>query len=267
MPLPKRIVCLTEETTETLYEIGADELIVGITAYTVRPERAKTEKPVVSRYIDAKIDKILELKPDIVLLWSDMQANIAAELIKAGVEVYCFNHMDVEGILSMIIRLGAITGKSKEALQYSDKLRRKVDAARELSEKISPKPKIYFEEWYNPIITNGRWVSEIIEICGGIDIYAEQSKNYHAKNRIVENPGDIVEKNPDIILASWCGKPFKNEKLIRRSGWNEISAVQSGEVHEIDSAVILQPGPAALTDGIDIISAIIRNRQSKLSGL
>lgn len=254
---PQRIICLTEETTETLYAIGASDLIIGITQYTLRPPQAKTEKPIVSRYIDARIDKIIEMKPDLVLAWSDLQANIVAELIKNGIEVMCFNHRSIEGILEMIQKLGGLIGKSKEAEKYALLLSKRIEKARKKGAKRKLKPKVYFEEWYDPIITGITWVSEIIEICGGIDIFKENRHFYDAKRRILADNNEVVKRNPDIMLASWCGMKFKKAKVLKRENWDKINAIKNDEIYDIGSEIILQPGPAALTDGIDIIMKIL----------
>lgn len=256
--LPKRIVCLTEETTEILYELGMSHLIVGISKYTLRPPQAKIEKPIIARYIDANIDEIINLKPDLVVAWSDLQAPIASELIKAGIEVYCFNQRSIDGIFSNILRLSTLIGNYEGGIQLIDKLKYFLDNAFNLSKSINSKPKIYFEEWFNPLITGIEWVVEIIELCGGIDILPEYSKHPDAKSRIVADPNIIVERNPDIIIASWCGKKFYKKKLVNRENWNKISAVQNDYIYEIPSEIILQPGPASLSDGVKIISNIIQ---------
>lgn len=261
---PKRIVCLTEETTETLYLIGGWDLIAGITEYTVRPPHAKLEKPVLARYLDADIEEIVNLKPDIVLAWSDLQAEICKELIRKGIEVYCFNHRSVEGILSMIIKLGALTGLEINAEKLVTGLLSNIQEAKIKAAKIEIKPKVYFEEWFSPLISGIGWVSEIIEICGGLDIFSENRIHQGAKNRIIENTDEVINRNPDIILASWCGKPFRKKTLTSRKGWQNISAVRNDFIYEIDSAIILQPGPASLSDGIKIISEIIMNYSKKI---
>lgn len=254
---PQRIICLTEETTETLYAIGSSDLIIGITQYTLRPPQAKKEKPIVARYIDARIDKIIEMKPDLVLAWSDLQANIASELIKNGIEVMCFNHRSIQGILEMIQKLGGLIGKSKEAEKYALSLSKRIEKARKKGAKRKLKPKVYFEEWYDPIITGITWVSEIIEICGGIDIFEENRHFYDAKRRILADNNEVVKRNPDIMIASWCGMKFKKSKVLKRENWDKIKAIKNDEIYDIGSEIILQPGPAALTDGIDIIMKIL----------
>lgn len=252
-----RIICLTEETTETLYAIGAEDLIVGISGFTVRPAIARKTKPKVSTYLDANIDEILALKPDLVLAWSDLQANICAQLIQKGIAVHCFNHRSIDGILEMISMLGRIVDKSEEAEEYRSFLERRIEKMAEKSSQIITRPRIYFEEWFDPLISGISWVSEIVELCGGVDIFAEHRIFQDAKSRIIENPDIIIEKNPDIILASWCGKGVKKEKIISRIGWDAINAVKNNQIFEIKSPLILQPGPAALTDGMDAVESII----------
>ncbi len=257
--LPRRIVCLTEETTETLYALGADELIVGISGFTVRPKEARKTKPKVSTYLDANIEQILALKPDVVLAWSDLQAPICADLIRAGVEVICFNHRSVEGILSMMVRLGALVGKAPEAEQFVEQIRMNLERIAQQGLERKRKPRVYFEEWYDPLISGICWVSELIELCGGEDVFAENRQYPDAKRRIIADPQEVVRRKPDIILASWCGKMFKPDRLRAREGWGEILAVQQNQLFELHSAVILQPGPAALTDGVSQIMTIFDN--------
>lgn len=251
------MVCLTEETTETIYALGAQQLIVGISGFTVRPARARKEKPVVSTYLDAKFDDILALRPDVVFAWSDLQADIAAELIRRGVEVVCFNQRSVDGILAMIVRLGAIIGHAAAAEQYASMLRARVDLAAERGSLRERKPRVYFEEWFDPLITGICWVSEIIEICGGIDVFAENRHFPNAKERIIADTMEPLRRNPDIMLASWCGKMFKPERVIARDGWSSLPPYRTGFMREIPSPIILQPGPAALTEGIDLVMQIM----------
>ncbi|PCH59428.1 MAG: cobalamin-binding protein [Gammaproteobacteria bacterium] len=254
--LPNRIVCLTEETTELLYLLGEQDRIVGISGFTVRPARARKEKPRVSAFTSAKIDKILELKPDLVLGFSDMQADIAAELVRQGVSVHIFNQRSIDEILSMIIMLGAMVGAQEKARVWVDNFIQKADALR--SESVDkPKPSVYFEEWDDPIITGIQWVSELIELAGGKDCFSDHGKESLAKNRIVANHREVIDRRPDIIIGSWCGKKFRPGKVMERDGWHEIPAVKNGDVFEIKSCDILQPGPAALTDGLNQIKARI----------
>lgn len=260
---PKRIVCLTEETTETLYSIGADELIVGISQFVKRPKRARKEKIVVSRYIDARIDKIIDLNPDLVLAWSDLQADICASLIKAGVNVMCFNHRSVNEILKFIVQLGAMVGRYEEAVEFADSIMFKLEEAKTKAINRKFKPKVYFEEWDEPIITGISWVSEVIAICGGIDIYSDLSQKFHAKDRILDSTDRVLERNADIMLVSWCGKKFKKESVISRNKWNSMNFVINDEIYELPAEIILQPGPASLTDGVDMIMNIFDDWESK----
>jgi len=256
MNYPQRIVCLTEETTETLYAIGAEDRIVGISGFTVRPERARKEKPKVSAFTSAKIGKILDLKPDLVVGFSDMQADIAAELVRHGVAVHIFNQRTVAGILSMIRTLGGMLGLAEQTDAYAQMLSDRVERIR--TERARPnRPRVYFEEWGDPMITGIGWVSELIGIAGGEDIFPERAAEPGAKERIIENPEDVIQRQPDIIIGSWCGRKFRPEQVAERPGWGEIPAVRDGNLYEIKSPLILQPGPAALTDGLDALCGII----------
>jgi len=246
---PKRIVCLTEETTETLYLLGVEERIVGVSGFTVRPKRARKEKPTVSTFLDAKIDDILTLKPDLVIGFSDIQSNIAKELIEKGVTVWVNNYRSVQGILDMMAQLGALVDKKKEALALVRTAQFNIDVLLKTTGNWKVKPKVYFEEWFDPLITGIQWVGELVEIAGGIDIFSDKRGSL-AKDRIVKDFKEVVQHNPDIILASWCGKQFKKEKLLGRDSSQKISAVRLDEIHEIKSSVILQPGPAALFEGL-----------------
>lgn len=261
---PKRIVCLTEETTETLYAIGAQDLIVGVSGFCVRPKNVRKEKKTISTYLDAKFDEIIELKPDVVFAWSDLQADICSELIRRGIHVICFNHRSIEGIKQMIFQLGMLVGKENETQEFLNRIEISISKAKEFSLGLKCKPKVYFEEWYDPLISGICWVSEVIELCGGIDVYSENRQYPDAKRRIIKDTNEIVEKNPDIILVSWCGKMYKPEKMLSRSGWDMITAVKNNQIHEIHSSVILQPGPAALTDGVEEIMNIYKNWQLSL---
>jgi iron complex transport system substrate-binding protein len=253
---PERIVCLTEETVETLYLLGEQDRIVGISGYVVRPPEARREKPRVSAFTSARIDRILALKPDLVLTFSDLQAGIAAELIRHGVALHGFNQRSVAGILDMIRMLGAMVGAGDKARLLADRLEARLDRLRERSARMDRRPKIYFEEWDEPMISGIGWVSELIGIAGGVDIFADRAREPAAKDRVVTSEAVIAAK-PDIILASWCGKKVVVSRIADRAGWNEIPAVAAGRIHEIKSSVILQPGPAALTDGVDAILAVL----------
>ena len=253
---PERIVCLTEETVETLYLLGEEARIVGISGYVVRPPRARREKPRVSAFTSADIPKILVLEPDLVLTFSDLQADIAASLIRAGVDVHAFNQRSVAQILNMIRTLGALIGASQRAELLAAELSAAVEAARLRAAPAPRRPKVYFEEWDEPMISGIGWVSELIEVAGGIDIFADRASCKSAKDRIVTTE-EIIRQEPDIIIGSWCGKRFRPEKVAGRPGFDRVPAVRSGTLREIKSSLILQPGPAALTDGLAALQAII----------
>ena len=255
---PERIVCLTEETTEALYLLGEDWRIVGISGFTVRPPRARREKPKVSAFTSAKIDRIVALEPDLVLGFSDLQADIAAELIRAGIDVHVFNQRSVAAILAMLRTLGGMIGCEAKAIALAARLGAGVDSARQAGAALQKRPRVYFEEWDEPQISAIRWVSEIIGIAGGDDCFPELARESLGKNRIIADPLEVVRRAPDIILGSWCGKKFRPERVAARPGWADVPAVRAGELHEIKSSIILQPGPAALTDGLAEIAAIIK---------
>jgi iron complex transport system substrate-binding protein len=251
---PRRIVCLTEETVETLYMLGEDARIVGVSGYAVRPPQVRREKPRVSAFTSANIEKILALQPDLVFTFSDLQAGIAEALIKAGIAVHAFNHRDVAGILAMIRTVGALVGCSARADQLANDLAQRI--ADISSFRRSKQPKVYFEEWDEPMISGIGWVSELIGIAGGVDVFAQLQREQAAKDRIVRSEA-VIAAAPDVILASWCGKKVVAEKIRTRPGWDKIPAVQNGRIVEIKSPLILQPGPAALTDGLDAIVAAL----------
>jgi iron complex transport system substrate-binding protein len=253
---PQRIICLTEETVETLYLLGEQDRIVGISGYAVRPPEARREKPKVSAFTSAKIDKILALKPDLVLTFSDLQADIAADLIRHGIEVHAFNQRSVDGILAMIRTLGAIADATDRAERLLNELRARLDGVRRRSARLDRRPRVFFQEWDEPLISGIGWVSELIEIAGGVNVFADLAEGRSAKERIV-TPAQVVERRPDIIIGSWCGKRFVPEKVRTRGGFANIPAVETGELHEIKSTIILQPGPAALTEGLDALQSII----------
>jgi iron complex transport system substrate-binding protein len=253
---PQRIICLSEETVETLYLLGAQDRIVGITGYAFRPPRARREKPKVSAFISAKIDKIVDLKPDLVLAFSDLQADIAAVLIREGIEVHAFNQRTVAGILAMIRTLGALVGAIDCAAHLLGRLQAKLDAAGRRAAGRRTRPRVFFEEWDAPLISGIGWVSELTGIAGGNDIFPELAYGRSAKERIV-TPSQVVERRPDIIIGSWCGKRFVPEKVCGRPGFAAVPAIASGALYEIKSPIILQPGPAALTDGLDALQDII----------
>jgi iron complex transport system substrate-binding protein len=254
---PQRIVCLTEEPTEVLYALGEEDRIVGISGFTVRPPRARKEKPKVSAFTSAKIAAILALKPDMAIGFSDIQADIARDLIKAGVEVWISNHRSVDGILAYIRRLGAMVGAADAADAYAQRAEQHIAAIRAAAATLPRRPRVYCEEWDEPIITGIQWVSELIEIAGGEDCFPELSREPLARQRILANGDEVVRRAPDIILGTWCGKRFHPERVAARPGWDTIPAVQHGDLYEIKSPIILQPGPAALFDGLDAIHRII----------
>jgi len=259
---PKRIVCLTDETTEMLYILGEQDRIVGVSGFSTRPPQVRQEKPKVSAFTSAKIDKILALKPDLVLGFSDLQADIAANLAKAGVQVHLFNQRSVPEIFSMIAVLGALVGASDKAHAWIAQQQAKLDFIQQQAKEFKQKPVVYFEEWHDPIITGIQWVSELITIAGGQECFPELSNESLAKKRIVADPLEVVKRNPDIIIGSWCGKKFHPHKVGERPGWENVNAVVNQQVYEIKSAHILQPGPAALTDGLDQVVKIIQNWQA-----
>jgi iron complex transport system substrate-binding protein len=254
---PQRIVCLTEETTETLYLLGEEWRIVGISGFTVRPARARKEKPRVSAFTSARIDRIIALEPDLVLGFSDLQADIAAELIRAGVEVHVFNHRSIEDILRMIRVLGGMIGCESKTHELVKQLTAGLARVRERAAALPRRPRVYFEEWDEPLIAGIRWVSELIELAGGESCFPELAAQSLGKNRIIADPAEVVRRAPDIILGSWCGKKFQPADVAARPGWADVPAVRDGFVREIKSAIILQPGPAALTDGVRAVQAVI----------
>ncbi|MCS3902690.1 iron complex transport system substrate-binding protein [Methylohalomonas lacus] len=255
---PQRIVCLTEETTETIYRLGEQHRIVGISGFTQRPKEARKEKPKISTFRNAKVDSILELKPDMVLGFSHIQADIAAELVRAGLDVHIFNYRSVAGIFEMIRFLGALLDCADKADILERELHQGLDAIRAAAEKLPRRPRVYFEEWNDPLISCVGWVSELIELAGGDHCFRELASGRNAKQRRIEDPAMVIERAPELILASWCGKRFKPEDLYSRPGWKAIPAVANGQVYEINSSDILQPGPAALTDGVARIHDLIR---------
>ncbi len=255
--LPERIVCLTEEPTEVLYALGQQHRIVGISGFTVRPPQARQEKPRVSAFTSAKLDRILALAPDLAIGFSDMQADIASALIKAGVEVWISNHRSVDQILGYVQRLGALVGAGGAALAYVETLARGLDEARAASAGLPRRPRVYFEEWDVPQISAIRWVSELIALAGGDDIFPQRAMAGLGRDRIIADPLEVPRAAPDIIIGSWCGKKFRPEQVAARPGWQDVPAVRDGELHEIKSPLILQPGPAALTDGLAALQGII----------
>ena len=257
---PQRIVCLTEETTEWLYLLGEEARIAGISGYTVRPPRARQEKPKVSAFLSAKIDKILALQPDCVFGFSDLQADIAAQLIRHGVQVTVFNQRSVAEIFAMMYQVAAMVGQAAQGLQriaamqaHIDQIRAQVNA---LQAAGARRPRVYFEEWDEPHISAIRWVSELMGIAGGDDVFPELAQQGLGKDRIIADSAEVLRRNPDIIFGSWCGKKFRPHLVAQRPGWDAMAAVRSGQLHEIKSPLILQPGPAALTEGLDALHAV-----------
>ncbi|MEN3110577.1 cobalamin-binding protein [Uliginosibacterium paludis] len=255
----QRIVCLTEETTETLYLLGEEARIVGISGYTVRPERARKEKPRVSAFTSAKIDRILELEPDLVIGFSDLQADIASQLIRSGINVLITNQRSVEEILQTVFTIGALAGVPEKAAALVAELRAGIDRVAAEAATLPRHPRVYFEEWNEPLISGIRWVAELIVLAGGEESFPELKQHKSAKQRIIADPLEVVRRAPDILIASWCGKKFQPEQVLARAGWATVAAVRDGELYEIKSCDILQPGPAALTDGLRQLAAIIRN--------
>jgi iron complex transport system substrate-binding protein len=252
---PRRIICLTDETTETLYLLGEQDRIVGVSAYAMRPAAART-KPRVSAFKNANFEKILALEPDLVLTFSDVQAEIASVLIRRGVTVLAFNQRSIAGIFQMIATLSRIVGKQAEGEALADELRRGLDAIAESAKRFPRRPRVYFEEWNDPLISGIGWVEELIEIAGGEPVFAELRKCGKAQDRVV-NAAEVVARDPEVILASWCGKRVKTEEIYSRAGWERISAVREGHVYVIPSTCILQPGPASLTEGVRQIHQVL----------
>lgn len=263
LPGPQRMVCLTEETTEWLYLLGQEARIVGISGYTVRPRRAREEKPKVSAFLTAKIDKILALEPDCVFGFSDLQADIAAALIRAGVQVTVFNQRSVAEIFSMLYQVAAMVGCVEEGQRHIERMQQHLahisHSAESLDAQGKRRPRVFFEEWDDPHISAIRWVSELVGIAGGVDVFPELALQSMGKDRIIADGEQIVQRAPDIIVGSWCGKKFRPEKVAARPGWEHVPAVRHGQLFEIKSADILQPGPAALTDGVDQLHRIIHD--------
>ena len=254
---PQRIVCMTEETTETLYALGEQDRIVGISGFTVRPPRARREKPKVSAFTSAKIDKILALDPDLVLGFSDIQADIAADLVRRGIDVHIFNHRGVAGILRMIRVLGGMVGCQQRADDYAARLQAGLPDGPRHPRRA--RPRVYFEEWDDPMISGIGWVSELVGLAGGEECFPACAASSLARDRIIADPQTIIDAAPDIIIGSWCGKKFRPERVAERPGWQSIPAVANGQLFEVKSALILQPGPAALTDGFEALCGIIDN--------
>jgi iron complex transport system substrate-binding protein len=254
---PSRIICLTEETVETLYLLGEDARIAGVSGYAVRPPQVRREKPRVGAFISADIPKILALEPDLVLTFSDLQAEIVAALVKGGVAVHAFNQRGIAGILVMVRTLGRLVDAGQAADALADRLAADLEAAKARAAALPRRPRVYFEEWDEPMISGIGWVSELIAIAGGDDVFQELAAHKSAKDRIV-SPAEVIAAAPDIVIGSWCGKKFVPARVAARPGFQDIPAVRNSELHEVKSTIILQPGPAALTDGLGALEAIIQ---------
>lgn len=262
---PRRIVCLTEEPTEVLYRIGESERIVGISGFTVRPARARKEKPKVSAFTSAKVDRILDLQPDLVIGFSDIQADIAQALIKRGVEVWIANHRSVQGILDYCLRLACLVGARERGEALLAEMQEQLDQVRTSAAQLPCRPRVYFEEWDEPRITAISWVSQLIEIAGGSDVFTERGQSSLAKGRILADDAEVFAADPQLMIGSWCGKRFSPTRVRERPGWEQLPAVRSGELHEIKSALILQPGPAAILDGLPALHQLIASAAHKLT--
>jgi iron complex transport system substrate-binding protein len=258
MKYPERIVCLTEETTETLYLLGQGHRVVGVSGYTVRPPEAR-QKPKVSAFINARFDKIESLRPDLVLAFSDLQADLGSELVRRGIPVVTFNQRSVDEILQMIRMLGGLVGCQREAEGLANELERGLDEIRSSSAKLQSRPRAFFEEWDDPLISGIRWVEELMEIAGGSPIFPELANARLAKDRIVD-AAEVARRDPEIVFASWCGKKVRMETIRSRPGWDRVSAVRGNHLYEIKSTFILQPGPASLTEGVRRLHHALRTR-------
>jgi iron complex transport system substrate-binding protein len=261
---PKRIVCLTEETTETLYLLGEGDRVVGISGYTVRPPEAR-QKPKVSSFLHARYEKIDALRPDLILAFSDLQAEITNDLVKRGYPVFTFNQRSVAEILQMIRVLAGIVGVAAKGEALAARLEAGLDTIRAESATLPRRPRVFFEEWYDPLISGIRWAEELVEIAGGDPIFPELATAGLAKDRIVT--GDqVIGRAPDVIIGSWCGKPVRKERIMSRPGWHVVPAVKNEQVHEVKSTYILQPGPAALTEGVQRLKSIIHGVAHTMEG-
>jgi iron complex transport system substrate-binding protein len=253
----RRIACLSTEAVETLYLLGAEDCIAGISGFTTRPARARKEKPKVSGFSSGKLERILAVNPDLVIAFSHLQAEIVRELIRAGVEVHVFNQRDLAGILRMIHALGALVGKAEAGERLATELQTRLEAAREHAKKLPCRPRVYFEEWNDPLISGIRWVSELIELAGGEDCFAEESHRPLARERIIPDAAEVARRAPHIIIGSWCGKKFRAEQVRARAGWEAVPAVRNDQLHEIKSGDILSPGPGAITEGLPQLEGIV----------
>ena len=253
----RRIVCLSTEVVETLYLLGAEDRIAGISGFTTRPARARREKPKVSGFSSARIERILAVRPDLVIAFSDLQADIVRELIRAGVEVHVFNQRSLDGILGMVRTLATLVDRPQAGERLVADLESRLDAARLRARALSRRPRIYFEEWNDPLISGIHWVSELIEAAGGEDCFAAESRHPSARERIIGDPADVIRRAPEIIVGSWCGKKFRPEQVRERPGWEAVPAVRDNRLYEIKSADILSPGPSAITEGLERLERIV----------
>ncbi|MFB1480096.1 cobalamin-binding protein [Corallococcus sp. RDP092CA] len=252
---PRRVVCLTEETTEVLYRIGAGDLVVGVSGFTVRPPEAR-KKPRVSSFLDANFERILELKPDLVLGFSDLQADIGRELCKRGVPVFLFNQRSLAEILQAVRLTGALVGRAEPAEALALELEKNLERHSDAAQSLPRRPRIFFEEWHEPLISGIRWCSELVEVVGGVDVCQESRASQGAKGRIFD-PAEVARRDPEGVIASWCGRKAKREKIISRPGWDRVRAVLDDQLYEVKSTYILQPGPAALSDGVEQLARIV----------
>ncbi len=253
---PQRVICLTEETTEILYTLGAGDRVVGVSGYTVRPKEAR-KKPRVSSFLDANFDRILELRPDLVLGFSDLQADLGRELCKRGVPVYLFNQRSLTEILQTVRVVGALVGLAAEGERLADRLEANLERIALEASTLPRRPRVFFEEWHDPLISGIRWCSELVELCGGIDVCVETRSQQGAQGRIFA-PEEVARRSPEVVIASWCGRKAKREKIVGRPGWDQVPAVINDQLYEVRSTIILQPGPASLTDGVAQLQEIIR---------
>lgn len=261
----QRIACLSTEAVEVLYALGAEDVIAGISGYTTRPARARSEKTKISGFSSAKLERILAVQPDLVIAYSNMQAELCRDLVKEGLEVHAFNQRSIAGIFRMIAVLASLVGKAERGAQLSAGLQQEIVAAQELAAQWTRKPIVYFEEWDSPMMSCIGWVSELIAIAGGTDAFAELAQHHGARERIIADPEQVVRRAPDIIIGSWCGKKFRPESLAERAGWQDIPALKNAQVFEIKSADILSPGPSAISHGLPQLQKIIADWQQKNS--
>lgn len=264
MSYPSRIVCLTEETTETLYLLGEGDRVVGVSGYTMRPPEAR-KKPRISAFISAHFEKIEALRPDLILAFSDLQADIAAELIRRGHTVVTFNHRSIAEILQMVRMVGGLVGRGPEADALASRFETDLEAIRTAAAAFPRRPRVYFEEWDEPLISGIRWVEELVELAGGETIFPELRDAKLGKDRIV-NAGEVIRRNPEVIIGSWCGKPVRKKAIASREGWGEVAAIRDGHIYEVKSVFILQPGPAALTEGVRQVHEILKRVATGATG-